>query len=125
MQNPLSYSIPVTKNLNYHSLTQHYHSLQRCDRECDVLLGVIEAPYLRAYAFHHLLTHLGLGFNTFNAIHKLGTLFIDFPELFSRILTCIGLLSNARLDLQIYIQKLVIEGSNLGVQVRQRILYQN
>jgi hypothetical protein len=76
-------------------LTEHYHPLEGGYCESYVALCIIEASDLRAYAFDHLLTHLGLALDTLNAIDKLCALFVDFPEFLPRILTRISLLSNA------------------------------
>jgi hypothetical protein len=46
MQKPLSYSIPVTKFMIIFMLTEHNHSLERCDGESDVALGIVEASNL-------------------------------------------------------------------------------
>ena len=81
------------------SLTEHDHPLERRNCKRNVLLREIEGPYVAANALYHLLAHLRLGLNAFNFLYELCALDVDLPELLPRGLACVGLLTDAGLDL--------------------------
>jgi hypothetical protein len=81
--------------MSYRCLTEHNHPLEGGDSECDIAFSIVEASDLRANALDHLLTHLSLALDALNPVDKLCALFVDFPELFPRVLTRISLLSYA------------------------------